>query len=68
MASLVSWGKQASGCGAPLRLAVPLLVHSFEGSPVFNPAPPSTCFFLDPDFKELNFVEVDSVWCDFFKL
>lgn len=59
---------EASGCGAALRLAMPLLVHSFEGSPVFNPAASSTYFFLDPDLKELNFAEVDLVWCGFLKL
>lgn len=51
-----------------VELTMPLLVHSFEGSPVFNSAPSSTYFLLDPDFKKLNIVEVGLVWCGFLKL
>lgn len=51
-----------------VEFAMPLLVHSFEGSPVFNPAPSSIYFLLDPDFKELNIIEVDLAWCGFLEL
>ena len=51
-----------------VELAMPLLVHSFEGSPVFNPAPSLIYFLLDPDFKELNIIEVGLVWCGFLEL
>lgn len=63
MHSLFHMGETDASGGAALRLATVLLVHSFEGSPVFNPAASSTYFSFDPDLKELNFAEVDLVWC-----